>query len=305
MGAHHEADLARAVAAAALQDLAAGLGLSPSRLVAVNGLAAACRFAVSAAPSGIAVSAAARQGLKVAVGAGPVVPVDSAGQTQSADAPGHDYSALAFSAANHETGLIDQATGFTGFRVVDATEWAGRVVELPAADVLILRASSWGGPASACFVVLPQAPNLSDKERLMLSPEVSVVAAAAAAWSDLGGGEGINARGELHRQWLDDFAAQVAALPGVQPIVGSEQLPHLLALQLETRSSEELARLLDARGIAVGSGSACDPTGGEPSAVLRAMGYAKADALRVSLPLTAKESDLEHLLEALTLLLKS
>jgi cysteine desulfurase len=92
----------------------------------------------------------------------------------------------------------------------------------------------------------------------------------------------------------------LAAIPEV--IVHGDpahRLPHLVAFSVLYIEGEALLLLLDAKGIAVHSGSSCTADTQEPSHVLAAMGAITHGSVRVSFLHDATEADVDRLLEVL------
>ena len=294
MGVHSPAANTRALVSASLSDLAASWQLSPQQILPVHGLSNAFRIALSDGQDA-SVSATARFGMRQF--AARTIEVDPLGQLLALPTAG----TVAFEIVNPESGALQslaelRAKSAAKF-VVDATEYVGRIPGLPSADTVIARASSWGGPASVCFVINQTGIELRDRERQSLAPEPLMLAAAAAAWNELAD---IEARATAHSAWLADFASDVQAIAGISVVnVGTSRAPHLLSLMLHEKPAELVASRLSAAGIYVGSGSACNFAGTEPSAVLAAMKTTTANSIRIGLPLAAAESDLDRLLEAL------
>jgi cysteine desulfurase len=77
------------------------------------------------------------------------------------------------------------------------------------------------------------------------------------------------------------------------------RLPHLVAFSILYIEGEALLLLLDAKGIAVHSGSSCTADTQEPSHVLAAMGAITHGSVRVSFLRDATEADVDRLLEVL------
>ena len=292
---HHEAALARSVRDSAVADLAAAWGVPTGQVRPVHGLAAAIRLAVSGDWRASVVGATCRQGVRGIVDRGglTVWPVDGGGRLRPSPVP--DTELVCVQAGNPETGAIDDVAAARaaapGARVVvDATEWFGRMPGLPEGDVLIARASSWGGPASVCFVIGAGLPQLAAKEAAMLEPDPVLLAAAATAWSAVGD---VAARAAAHRSWLAELEASLAGVLGVRAHRPSgPALPHLLSLSVDGVDGEALAIELDRRGFAVGSGSACEFGSTKPSHVLAAMGEEAAASIRLGLPLHTERADL-------------
>lgn len=76
-------------------------------------------------------------------------------------------------------------------------------------------------------------------------------------------------------------------------------LPGLVAFSLDDVEGESLLLMLDAKGIAVHSGSSCVSTPQEPSHVLAAMGAAATGSIRVSLGRSSTDQDADALLAEL------
>jgi cysteine desulfurase len=79
----------------------------------------------------------------------------------------------------------------------------------------------------------------------------------------------------------------------------AHRLPHLVAFSVLYVEGEALLLLLDAKGIAVHSGSSCTADTQEPSHVLAAMGAITHGSVRVSFLHDATEADVDRLLEVL------
>jgi cysteine desulfurase len=79
----------------------------------------------------------------------------------------------------------------------------------------------------------------------------------------------------------------------------SERLPHLVAFSILYIEGEALLLLLDAKGIAVHSGSSCTADSQEPSHVLAAIGAMTHGSVRVSFLGDASEADVDRLLDVL------
>jgi len=98
-------------------------------------------------------------------------------------------------------------------------------------------------------------------------------------------------------------AGLVAAIPELQVSAGGvDRLPGHLHVRLPGAQGDSLLLLLDAAGVAVSTGSACQAGVPEPSHVLRAMGVEDADArgaLRITLGRTSTPDDVAAVLGAL------
>lgn len=302
-GFHSEAAQGRALRNAAVADLAAAWQVDPASITPVHGLSNAFKLAMADPTKSVAVPAGARVGMQQAADEGLQAvpwPVTATGSLQL---PAPATEVLCIQAGNPETGVIHdlaavRAAAPSALVVADATEWAGREPGLPTADVVVLRASSWGGPASVCFVLSNQPSRLHPRRRLSIAPDPVLLAVAAAAWQALGD---IAARAALHREWLADFSRELQRLPGCTVYGEAEpRLAHLLSFTIDGYDGEALAHELDHRGFAVGAGSACGVDQVSPSAVLAAMGARNTASVRIGLPLTARPTDLPQLIAALT-----
>ncbi|HKP99925.1 MAG TPA: aminotransferase class V-fold PLP-dependent enzyme, partial [Actinomycetes bacterium] len=98
----------------------------------------------------------------------------------------------------------------------------------------------------------------------------------------------------------DRLLAGLATIPEVlvhgDPV---RRLPHLVAFSVLYIEGEALLLLLDAKGIAVHSGSSCTADTQEPSHVLAAMGAITHGSVRASFLRDATEADVDRLLEVL------
>jgi cysteine desulfurase len=77
------------------------------------------------------------------------------------------------------------------------------------------------------------------------------------------------------------------------------RLPGLVAFSFLYVEGEALLLQLDARGIAVHSGSSCTSSTEEPSHVLAAMGALTHGSVRISLGRSTTEEDVDYLLDEL------
>ena len=97
-------------------------------------------------------------------------------------------------------------------------------------------------------------------------------------------------------------AAAVATDPARGAVLDALALPGTLHLTVPDAEGDSLLMLLDAAGIAVSTGSACQAGVPEPSHVLLAMGLTEAEArgaLRITLGPSTTEGDVDALLDAL------
>ncbi|MEY3407912.1 MAG: hypothetical protein RL038_973, partial [Actinomycetota bacterium] len=205
-------------------------------------------------------------------------------------------------AGNPETGVIANLVDLKAkseVLVVDATEWVGRNPGLPVGDLVLVRANSFGG-GNACFLISRTIEfKLTAIQRRSMAPSLAELTAAAVAIEN----QDLDIA-ESQRTWLSQFEAEISQISGLQlPPTGSildgeRRLPHLSTFMLERVEAEFLATALDKIGFAVGAGSAC---GLEPTAsqTLTAMGIENLSNIRIGLPLSTRQSDLEDLLDVL------
>ncbi|MEP7036009.1 MAG: aminotransferase class V-fold PLP-dependent enzyme [Actinomycetota bacterium] len=239
------------------------------------------------------------------------VPVDQRGRV--------DLSALAAAVAVPGTvvAAVQSANGETGTRqplrqsyelcrthgvplFVDAMASLGRDDTPLHFDAMAGDARSWGGPPGLGVLVVPertrwQRPGpFSEIEhgRTEVEPVVAIALAAAEAWHQTHASqqdEASRATALLRR-----LRAAVSDLPDVE-VVGDadDALPHVLTFSLLYVDGEALSTELDARGFAVGSGSACSSSTLQPSHVLAAMGVLTHGNVRVTLPLSMTAPNLD------------
>jgi cysteine desulfurase len=247
-----------------------------------------------------------------------VIPVDRTGRVDteafiSAVRAG-DVSLACLQAFNHEVGTaqpvfdIHQACLDAGVPLlVDATTAIGRVLDPPPGDVLIASALGWSGPAGVGVLGIrapvawaPAGP-VDEREsgRVPGTPPVALIAVAARAleWAI----DRLRSHDDAQtcRLLLADVQAEILArIPGVS-ILGSPDLPYLLALSCMYTSADALVDGLDAAGFAVSSGSSCVADTRRPSHVLQAMGVSTQGNVRLTLPIGADATSVTGFVDAL------
>jgi cysteine desulfurase len=220
--------------------------------------------------------------------------------------------------ANHEVGTVqpvreaaDLAHEHGALLLVDACQTVARLpvdmAEL-GADLLVASGHKTYGPPGTGFLVATRRARLrpvlvgDERERRRRAgmenlPGIAAMAAAVPARV---------AEAPAERDRLAGLAARLlaglAAIPEV--IVHGDpdppgRLPHLVAFSVLYIEGEALLLLLDAKGIAVHSGSSCTADTQEPSHVLAAMGAITHGSVRVSFLHDATEADVDRLLEVL------
>jgi cysteine desulfurase len=314
------------------EQLAAAVGAAPDELVltsggteaanlAVTGLARAARrrrHLVVSAVEHTSVLAPARvlagQGFEVTE-----VGVDHTGRVDPAElaaAVRDDTLVVCLQHANHEVGTIqpvreaaEAAHARGALLLVDACQTVGRlpvdVADL-GADLLVASGHKCYGPPGTGFLVASRRARLrpvlvgDERERRRRAgmenlPGVAAMAAAVTARVAEAPGEHDRLAGLTER-----LLAGLAAIPEV--VVHGDparRLPHLVAFSILYIEGEALLLLLDAKGIAVHSGSSCTADTQEPSHVLAAMGAITHGSVRVSFLHDATEADVDRFLAVL------
>ena len=226
-----------------------------------------------------------------------------------------DVSLACLQAFNHEVGTaqpvsdIHVACRDAGVPLlVDATTAIGRVPTPPPGDLLIASALTWGGPAGVGVLGIrapvawaPPGP-VDEREsgRVPGIPAVALIAIAARALEWALVRVRSHADEQVCRMLLDDVRSDVLTrIPGVR-VLGSPELPYLLALSCLYTSADALVDGLDAAGFAVSSGSSCVADTRRPSHVLEAMGALTQGNLRLTLPVGANQTSVAGFVDALT-----
>ncbi len=242
------------------------------------------------------------------------VPVDPTGRVEVAEfveavrRPGVALAALQH--ANGEVGTLqpvdvvhDAARAAGVPLVMDAGASLGHVPVGDAWDVLAGDAGDWGGPSGIGLLVtrsgVRRSPDWPDDEDRWFPGGVSVPAALAAAVALQ---VAVGARDDrTRRELVDHMRARIAAQVPDVDVVGDpvDRLPHVLTFSCLYVEGEALLGALDARGFAVGSGSACTSSALEPSHVLAAMGALTHGNIRVALPRGTRPADVDRFLDEL------
>jgi cysteine desulfurase len=185
--------------------------------------------------------------------------------------------------ANQEIGTVQRdltAWGqATGSRVVLDASTAFGWVDLPSEwSRVVLDARAWGGVPGAVALCSPTPARRSVAANV---PAAAVAAAAAQQWLSVAPSARRSARHQIEalRERLE------SGIRGLEVRGGRPQdAPHILSVSVLYVDAEALQTRLDARGYAVGSGSACASRHGQPSHVLAAVGGFTGGNLRVGLP---------------------
>jgi cysteine desulfurase len=218
--------------------------------------------------------------------------------------------------ANHEVGTVQPvqeaaalAHEHGALLLVDACQTVGRLpldVAQLGADLLVGSGHKCYGPPGTGFLVVSRRARLrpvlvgDERERRRRAgmenlPGVAALAAAVAARVAEAPGEHDRLAG-----LTDRLLAGLATIPEV--IVHGDparRLPHLVAFSILYIEGEALLLLLDAKGVAVHSGSSCTADTQEPSHVLAAMGAITHGSVRVSFLHDATAADVDRLLDVL------
>lgn len=182
----------------------------------------------------------------------------------------------------------------TGSTVVFDASCAWGWVDLPAAwDRIVLDPRSWGAPAGAAVVVSRQQADHAGFQNVAAAV---VAALCAQRWHN-----GWRRAREAASEQIAMVREQVLArITGVEMHGGSPgDLPHILSISVLYVDAEAVQTRLDARGFAVGSGSACASRSGQPSHVLAAIGGLTSGNIRVGLPPDLGNDNIEGFIAAL------
>jgi cysteine desulfurase len=296
---HSEGKMAASVRQAAVAQIAQVLEITVDQILPVSNPAQVFQiFADFLANSGekVSISACSRKaflGLLTHRLSAQVVPITAAGMEYDLPKSGWHVT----QAGNAETGVIstlaeNSPSGLK--RIVDATEWVGRMPGLPMGEFKFIRGSSWGGGNLICFIIGPiKDLGLDALSIKAAAPEISSLVAAATAITDL---PTLIENSTNQRKWIEQFAEGLENVDSIKVLENlGPSLPHILTFVVENIEAEFLAAELDRRGFAVGAGSACGIDSGQ-SHVLAAMGMENVANIRIGLPQVARQSDLEKLL---------
>src|SRR6266542_1730817 len=218
--------------------------------------------------------------------------------------------------ANHEVGTVQpvrEAAAAAHARgavlLVDACQTVGRLpVDLGelGADLLAASAHKFYGPPGTGFLAATRGARLRPlllgdererRRRAGMENLPGIAAMTTALQARLAEAPEENRR---LRRLAERLRAGLAAIPDV--VVhdqASERLPHLVAFSILYVEGEALLLLLDAKGIAVHSGSSCTADTQEPSHVLAAMGAITHGSVRVSFLRGADDAAVDRFLAVL------
>jgi len=222
--------------------------------------------------------------------------------------------------ANGEIGTIEpiaelatMAKGAGAFFHTDAVASAGHVpvdVKPLGVDALSIAANQFYGPSGVAALYLREGVRA-----LPLLEGGGQETGARSGTENVLGIIGMGVAAELARTQMTSRAAHASRLRDrlkeglLQRLEGvrlngswSARLPHNLHLCIEGVSSESLVLGLDAQGIAVGIGSACNSKAMRPSHVLKAMGLSDDEAkgaLLLTVGVPTSEQEIDRCLEVL------
>ncbi|WP_263730335.1 cysteine desulfurase family protein [Cellulomonas sp. SG140] len=189
--------------------------------------------------------------------------------------------------------------------LVDAGSSLGHVDVGPHWDLLAGGAADFGGPAGIGVLVtrsgVRRTPDRPEDEDRWFPGGVSVPAALAAAVALQAAVADRDQADAVRRELVDLVRHRVATqVPDVE-VVGepTDRLPHVVTFSCLYLDGESLVTELDARGFAVGSGSACTSSALEPSHVLAAMGVLTHGNVRIALPRGTARHDVERFCDVL------
>ena len=214
------------------------------------------------------------------------------------------------------SGVIKEFTTKAGHRValhtdaVQAPGWLPIDVERLGVDALSLSSHKFGGPKGSGILYLRRAtpfrPLLhGGGQEMQKRPGTENVAGIVGTAVALGlASTGIVKRSARVRALRDRLRDGILALVPDSQVNGCQEncVPNNLNISFGGIESDVLVRLLDERGIAVSSGSACSNSTWEPSHVLMAMGVPirrAVGSLRFSLGETTTESDIAGVLDVI------
>ncbi|MCP1335696.1 cysteine desulfurase family protein [Futiania mangrovi] len=282
--------------------------------LALRGLGGVRRLLVSAVEHDCVMAAAKASGRAVTV-----LPVDAQGRVSAqavCDALGADGADALVSvmAANNETGVIQpiaeiaEAAHLKGALMhCDAAQAPGRMALSGWAhgpDLVTLSAHKMGGPQGVGALIVKDGIELAalltgggqEMGRRAGTEAVAVIAGFGAAAAALGAWEQ-----ELLAGLRDRFETAVREAGGEVAGAGVPRLANTSCAILPGVPAETQVMTLDLGGISVSAGSACSSGKVRRSHVLEAMGLDEeraGSAIRVSLPWSAQEDDVERLIAA-------
>lgn len=321
----HEGRSSLAILQAAAASVAASVAAPGARVCFLPGLDTALRFAASHTGVGPVACSAIERKAVLAVAAqrqvvdGPTpVGVDEFGRVHTDEVAAAVAKAgtgvVVTQVGNPEVGTLQPVADLYAIAqaarmplVLDASMAAGRMSLPNSWDVLVLDARSWAGGNDVAAVVVRPGTTFAESaltgvvsELPLGAPTVAACAGAALALEVRTEPTNAATADESARRLTSHLRAAVSQLPEVVVHGSAEgRLPHIVGFSALYIDAEALLLELDRQGIAVASGSACAVDSGEPSHVLAAMGRLTSGNVRISLPLTAVQADVDALMSTL------
>jgi cysteine desulfurase len=254
-----------------------------------------------------------------------IVPVDSMGRLDHSKIP-QNLGYLALILANNETGVINDlaraafhCAQVSAFLHIDAVQALGRIAfnfRESQVDALSLSGHKIHGPKGVGALILKDHRNFENPMSRGLQ-ESGVRSGTENVPGIVGLGhaaELLYQAIELRTTRLKDLQSRLEqglkTLPRKTHIFGQDTLriPNTTQFSIDGFRGETLVMMLDKKGFAVSSGSACHTGSETPSPVLKAMGVSDdlaLGAVRISLGKDNTKDDIDQVLEALTQLCHS
>ena len=316
---HADGRAARRLLENAREAIAASFGGSAAGLVFTSGGTEAIALAIHALGAGrrVIIGATEHDAVRAAAPHAAHLPVDGEGRAELAKlasmlGDAGEPAVVCLMLANNETGTIQDVAAAAelcrraGARlVVDAVQAAGRMTvdtAMLGADALALSSHKLGGPTGAGAVLF--APSLPLDMRPLIAgggqergwrggtPALAAIAGFAAA---------ARVRPEPRLEGLRNASERAAVSVGGLVIgAGALRLPNTLCVALPGVRADTQVIALDLAGVSVSAGAACSSGKVARSHVLAAMGLGTlaSEAIRVSLPWNATDSDVAMFAEA-------
>ncbi|AZV39502.1 cysteine desulfurase [Komagataeibacter xylinus] len=323
---HRAGRAARAVLETAREDIAALFGGAAENCVFTSGGTEANMLAIAGQAAGrrVLVGAsehdavrAATQATTIAVRADGVLDLDA---LERMLANGQAPALVCAMLANNETGVInpvreiaDLCHAHGALLHVDAVQAAGRIaftLEGLGADSVAISGHKFGGPkgagalllAGARFHALPPllAGGGQEQGRRGGTPALPAIAGMAAAARVAVAAMGVQA--DRLGAWRDRIEAAAVAAGASACGAGAMRLANTTSLVLPGRRAQTQLIALDMAGYGVSAGAACSSGKVARSHVLEAMGLGAGAgcAIRVSLPWSVDEADVQGFINAYT-----
>ena len=241
---------------------------------------------------------------------------DKYGRVQSLNIP--DIDAVFIHHVQSEIGTVqDLETLFAAFpdaiKIADTIQSAVKMPLPRNADILTVSGAKFGVPGAAALLVrkkyAAEIDGLVQAERedylvprLLVPNFLAMSRTADLKTADM-------SIASEHAVLLQKLSRRLAEKLGLRCTVPEEfSSPYICHISLKDADGAVVVRLLGEEGICAGAGTACSAETGEPSAVLRAIGYSKKDAfggLRISFSMSTTENDVKKLFEVLEKILKN